>query len=267
MSLVAFASFKASPGVTTSVLALAHVWPADRQVLVVEADPAGGDLGAWAGLPADPSLGSLAAAGRRGVTQELVDEHVRSVAGIAALTGPTQPAAARAALAATAQLLPKALSARSGDVLIDCGRLDPESPATQLVDKADLVIVVARPTIGELPKVAAGIRELRSTNLSVCLLLAEGARPERRTHYPPAEVASAVGVAVIGTMPSDPPVAGMLWGGPGKPKALHRSPLIGAARDVAQTIVRGLTTERAPGPSGQQMAQPLLRRRVSEGVR
>lgn len=266
MSLVAVASFKASPGVTTSVLALGHVWPADRRVLVVEADPAGGDLAAWAGLPADPSLGSLAAAGRRGVTPELVDEHVRSVAGISVLTGPIQPAAARAALAATVQLLPKALSVRSGDVLIDCGRLDPESPATQLIDKADLVIVVARPTIGELPKVAAGLRELRGDR-RLCLLLAEGARPERRTHYPPAEVASAVGVEVMGTMPSDPPVAGMLWGGPGKPKALQRSPLIGAARGVAQTIVRRLTTEPEPGRSGQQMAQPLLRRRVSEGVR
>ena len=44
MSVFAFGSARHSPGVTTSLLALAAAWPADRQVLVIEADPAGGDL-------------------------------------------------------------------------------------------------------------------------------------------------------------------------------------------------------------------------------
>jgi len=44
MSLIAFASVKGSPGVTTTVLALASVWPTSQHLIVAELDPAGGDL-------------------------------------------------------------------------------------------------------------------------------------------------------------------------------------------------------------------------------
>ena len=53
MPLIALASVKGSPGVTTTCLALAAAWPARRR-LVIEADPAGGDLGPWLGLPRAP---------------------------------------------------------------------------------------------------------------------------------------------------------------------------------------------------------------------
>ena len=42
MALIAIASDKGAPGVTTSALALAAVWP--RPVLLAECDPSGGDL-------------------------------------------------------------------------------------------------------------------------------------------------------------------------------------------------------------------------------
>ena len=70
MALIAIAADKGSPGVTTTSVALAAVWP--RRVLLAEADPAGGDLvyrsaGAHGGvLNPNSGLLSLAATARHG---------------------------------------------------------------------------------------------------------------------------------------------------------------------------------------------------------
>ena len=67
--LVAVASVKGAPGVTTTALALAAAWPAavDGGVrpVVVEADAAGGDVAARLGLPHAPGLLDVAVAARR----------------------------------------------------------------------------------------------------------------------------------------------------------------------------------------------------------
>ena len=44
VTLVALCSLKGSPGVTTAALGLAAGWPSAEQPVVVECDPAGGDL-------------------------------------------------------------------------------------------------------------------------------------------------------------------------------------------------------------------------------
>lgn len=51
--LIALGSVKASPGVTVSTLALAAFRPGAAGV-VIEADPAGGDVKAWRTLPGEP---------------------------------------------------------------------------------------------------------------------------------------------------------------------------------------------------------------------
>src|SRR3982074_1468642 len=64
MALIAIASDKGAPGVTTAALALAAVWP--RPVLLAECDPAGGDLvyrfPAVGGGPLDPRAGGASPA-------------------------------------------------------------------------------------------------------------------------------------------------------------------------------------------------------------
>ena len=64
MSMVALASAKGAPGVTTTAVALGAVWP--RRVLVAECDPAGGDLAARFRLPPEPNLVALGMAARHG---------------------------------------------------------------------------------------------------------------------------------------------------------------------------------------------------------
>ena len=71
MTVIAFTSAKGSPGVSTVVLGLGAVWTQaqpERRVLVVEADPAGGEaaVGLLQGR-VDASRGLLALAALRGV--------------------------------------------------------------------------------------------------------------------------------------------------------------------------------------------------------
>ena len=53
---VALGSAKSSPGASTTALALAHVWPAGRSVVLAEADPAGGSWAGQLGVAFEPGL-------------------------------------------------------------------------------------------------------------------------------------------------------------------------------------------------------------------
>src|SRR5205807_7327841 len=99
MSLIALASVKASPGVTTAALALGAVWPVPRQAVVVELDPLGGDLAARFGLAFEPGLLTLAAAVRRKDRAAALQEHVQQLLGkLPVIVGPASPEQAEAAI-------------------------------------------------------------------------------------------------------------------------------------------------------------------------
>ena len=257
MAYIAFASAKASPGVTTTVTALAATWPRDRDLVVAELDPAGGDLGVRFDLATEPGLVTLAAAGRReldgstfvGHTQPLpfvagtgsdghADEAVRRV-----LVGPVAADQAGAALAALRGGLTGVLSSLSADVLVDCGRLDPNSAAHDVVTEADLLVVVARPVVAEVHHLAARLSALRPRALS---LLVIGDRP-----YSVAEVAEAVGASPLGTLPVDDRAATALTvGRTNGSRALRRSRLLRDAGALAEGLAGWLPPlpVRTPAP-------------------
>ena len=136
----------------------ARRWPPpgrpERRVLLVEADPAGGTLAAASGWPAEPSLVSLAAAARRGGDPALVWEHCHQLPGGAAvLAGPASADQARSALGMLDRLLGR-LGELDADVLVDCGRLDPGSPASALWERADRVVLAVRPRLADLHALA-----------------------------------------------------------------------------------------------------------------
>ena len=163
MSVVALCSAKGSPGTTITALALATVWP--RPAVVVDADPAGGDLLYRArtpqGTPLDPDRGllSLAAATRRDAAETTLAEHLQETAfGADALVGISSQGQLTG-LGSVWGHLPTLFSAHSeqhgADVLVDCGRLTTGSPAAPLALKADAVLAVVRPDI-------EGVAHLRS---------------------------------------------------------------------------------------------------------
>lgn len=147
MGLVAFASAKGSPGVTTTALAMGALWP--RPVIVAECDASGADVPlrmerADGGvLDPDRGLLSLAAAGRKGLHPDLVQAHTqRLVGGLDVLVGPRVPEQA-AGMSNFWPLLGAALDGLAGrDVLADCGRIGATTPQTAVLRAARLVVLV-----------------------------------------------------------------------------------------------------------------------------
>src|SRR5215471_9801511 len=127
MPLIAVASCKGAPGATTAALALGAVWP--RSVLVAELDPFGGDLAARFNLFVTPGLVTLAAAA--GTGEASVADHCQQLpGGLPVLAGPESWQQAAVAVPAVVALL---ASLPDVDVVADCGRLVPGSPAAPAV--------------------------------------------------------------------------------------------------------------------------------------
>lgn len=230
MSLFAFASAKASPGSTTAALAVAAVWPAERRVLLAEADPAGGDLGPRFGLASAPGLVSLGSQRRRrlsvadvwGATQTLPG-------GTPVLVGPPAPEQAGALAHLWPELADVLAAVPGADILADCGRQYPESPALPLLRAAQVVVAVARPRLDEVAHLRARLAApLTPARIEVVLM---GTGP-----YPPEQVEQALGRKVLGVLAHDERAAAALAGQAGNARLLNRSALIRSARPVAAAL-------------------------------
>ncbi len=248
MSLLALAAAKASPGVTTTAVALAATWPAERGVLLVEADLGGGDLAAWFGLAVEPGLVSLAAARRS--TPPSVQGHTQPLpGGLRVLVGPPGAEQATAALGLLPADLLAGLDRLEGtDVLADLGRLNPGSPALPLARAARLLVLVCRPTLAELQHLAHRVAALREASQTVGLVLVGGGP------YPPAEVARTLGVQVLGTLPVDRHGAGLLGGTAAGMPGLRRTRLVRAARTLADDLAGRLATNPTDEAVGSGVA-------------
>lgn len=232
MSIIALGSAKGSPGVTTTVMALAAAWPSERNVLVVEADPDGGILAARHQLATEPGLSTLAVTSRRSLTVDDISAHTQEVspAGVSALVAPPAAEHSRRALDLVAAPLGRQLPLIDDtDVLIDVGRFRPESEADPLIAVADAVLFVVRPRLEELQQLPARIRAIRPTASRVGLLLV-GERP-----YPPAEVAVSLDTDVVAVLADDLRGAEAL-AGRSSSRALTRSPLMRSVRSAIESI-------------------------------
>ncbi|APU21314.1 hypothetical protein UA75_16530 [Actinoalloteichus sp. GBA129-24] len=256
--LIALASLKGSPGVTTFAVALAATWPGGCRRVLVECDPSGGDLGVRFGLPTSPGLVSLAAAGRTHDDPELVWRHAwplpSEVPVVAAPPGAEQARAAVAALAPARDRAGVLVAAgrAGGVVLVDCGRLDPASPAWPLVAAADALLLMSGAHADELAHLAARLTTAgRWSRHPALLLVGEG--------HSSSEVTRELGVPVLAQVPHDPRSAAALSGRPTSRRTVTRS---GLAR-VAHQVARALTTRDAdvPRTSGPDAAP------VQAGVR
>ncbi|MGQ0631590.1 MAG: hypothetical protein ACT4P1_11140 [Sporichthyaceae bacterium] len=178
MTLIALFSDKGSPGVTTLGLALAQVWP--RPLVLVELDPAGGDLAlrltdhhARPVLRPEPGLLTLAAAARRDSATSLWDHGQPLLAGgralvIPGLSAPEQGAAMRSLWELAINSLG---TVGDGDVIADLGRLDIGSPVLSAAGEADVLVAVGR---------AEPAAMLRLRDRLSHVLEALGPKPDRR---------------------------------------------------------------------------------------
>jgi hypothetical protein len=266
VTVTAFGAAKGSPGVTTSVVALAGAWPSHREALVVEADGAGGDLVARlagigdsaVGVRAEPSTVQLAAAVRGGMSDRVVLEHLQRLPGageVRALVAPSSPFAAATALGSLIEAgFAGCLAGLDGlDVLVDLGRLDAGSSGVELVAALGEVVLVVRPRVTSVIHTRDLAESLRQSGISVSLLIV-GDSP-----YAPDEVArSAGGLGVVGVLADDPQGAAALDGAARTVKAWSRSRIVRSSAAVADQL--------APAPLEAPETEALMVATVAAGL-
>jgi MinD-like ATPase involved in chromosome partitioning or flagellar assembly len=200
MALIAVVSAKGSPGCTTVALGLAAVAGPGLRPVVVECDPAGGDLQRRHLLRARPGLVDLAAAAR-GAGGDVFEAATQLVSlrghEVAVVVAPAGGAQTRAALPESRG--GAALSAAGRLVVADCGRLDAGAVTWPLLARADAVVLLTPGRADALAHVRVLLGDLLDAEPGRLLVqLTPGGT------YPVGEVADALGRFVAEELAHDP---------------------------------------------------------------
>jgi len=238
VSVVTFLSAKGSPGVTTTAALTAALWP--RSVVLLEADPAGGDLAA-----------------RRGLRPAQILQHTQTLAGgtraVVGLGSSEQALAAGAgwgALARAAGELDR--GTEPVDLVVDAGRVEAGSVHLDLLRASDVVVLVVRAQTAAVLHARERLRVLggalrRADGLlpRVGLVVVADARREARDADQAAEILTGVGPWIddLGRLPWDPAGAAVFCGG--RTSRPERTALVRAGRGLVAELSLAAGAERA----------------------
>ena len=205
MSIIAVGSAKASPGVTTLSVGLGLSWhpTTGRRAVLIEADGDGGVLAARFGLASTPSLVEFSATARHELTMGRLQASCQMLAGqLPTLVAPGCGETTTLVLAPLASRLADGLDRLADvDAVVDVGRLRPHSPAVELIEHCDLLVLVARPQFDQLVPLVHRARRMISHDIPTALVCV-GDRP-----YPPTEMAKASQLNLLGVTAHEPRVA------------------------------------------------------------
>lgn len=248
MSLIAVASAKACPGASVLSELTVLLGPAGAERLLVDCDPAGSEWLLRPGIRPEPGLVTLAMAGRRELAASAAVVHAQSVGqGLDVVVGPAAARQASSALEILGERLGAHLAGLAGfDVVADCGRLAPASPALGVVRAADLVVLVSRPAVGEMVHLAPWVEQLVSEGRLVGVVLVDRGRRFREVAYEAAEVADALGVPVFGMVADDGAAAARLFDQPGSLAGLSRTRLVQSATAVVSALWEAVSGTALP---------------------
>lgn len=258
MSLIALASAKGSPGVSTIAYTMALCWPPERPVVVVEADPAGSALAPRFGLPYDRGVISLAPATRHAFDPSALGQHVQRLAvgagrsSVDALVGVRSAEQSRGLARFWADVSAALAADPSFDAIVDCGRLDPQSPAMAAVHHAQFTLLLTRPDIESVLHTALRVQALAETGARTGAIgvVVVGDGPHK-----PGEVANATGAEVLALIPHDPRGALILAGASDDQRALARSGLLRAVQGLCTQVGGRLRAVGAAAPRRPEPAE------------
>ena len=260
MAVVAFASAKGAPGVTTTTLAVAFAW--HRPVLVVEADMTGSSsvLPGFLRGTTDSSHGLLGlslSARQHGFTAEGLWEQCLRIGEerylLPGIADPAQAAALASAWTPLTAVLAE-LEAAGVDVLVDAGRLGTAYAPMAVLRGADAVLLVTGTRLPDVYALSRRVPALR-TDLGthgdidgLCALTVGEGRP-----YTNREIESSLGIRVLGSIAWDPLSADVYSVGAPPGRRFDSSPLARTAAAVASTVSGVVRDRRARlAPTGAE---------------
>jgi hypothetical protein len=262
MPVIALASSRGSPGVTTTALVLTLV--SRRPTVLVEADVSGsssvgagylrGSLDPRHGLinfAIENRAGTLSADTVREQTIPLTDDESSLL--VPGLASADQVGSLTQDLWRRLGGVLLALDRAGTDVVVDAGRLGAVGGPEPLLRQAHMVLLVTRTSLDAVVSArarAGWLRELLADSAAgpdgLGLLLAGEGRP-----YRAAEVAKAVGLPVVAVVSHDEPNAQVLSHGAPRSRRFDTSPLVRSARSAADEI------RRAAGERAAHLAPPV----------
>ena len=251
MSVLALTSTSGSPGVTTTALGLAMLWP--RQVLLVEADPAtaspvlAGYLRSTIPMPPEGGLQGLAQAVFRHdhldkawlnrCSLPMPAEHARLLPGWAR----SDPGEGLGRLWAPLAEALATMADAGVDVIIDAGRLGHRYEPRPLLMAADQVLLM---THSDLPGIAAAQPRFRALtdqfdragageDVVKALLVDSG-------EYGVRDASAVFGTNVAGTVAWDPPAARVYSHGAPPPRRFERSPWVRSLHALQSSVTTSM---------------------------
>lgn len=232
MTIVSFASLKGAPGVTTLSCLVAAAWPPGRRVVVLEADPCGGDLAARFRLSKKRGWSSFTAAARRLEGVEPLESHLQRLPGgveVVVGAGIRDPREEASAVHSALSSLELSDPRSRCDLIVDLGRLLPgEESAARWLDQSTLVVLLVHRDAASILQARERAAAIRSRSNSRVGIVIVGSGPFGRQ-----EVQEFIGLPVLEEVPHDPN-AGQLAGGlPGGRGRLVRSALMRSAQRIA----------------------------------
>jgi len=243
MSIVAVAG----DACTTTAVALASAWPVSDDVILVEADPSGGDLAAWFDLPVTPSLSTVVTRVLDGAWPDVERFTRLADSGLRLIPAPSRIAEAGQAVGeATRSLVPTLATLRSPVTIADTGRVAPVPASHPFVASASVNVVVHRQA--SQSSRAAAVRLQRLVEQLEALAASPSALVVAVIGSSPFDVgeiesylADHVGATSVVGLPVDDLAAAVFGGRTGvSERRLARLPLLRAARDLALAADRSL---------------------------
>jgi hypothetical protein len=229
--LVGLLSAKGSPGVTTASLALAAVWP--RPVVMMDADPFGGDVRAGlgrGGWPTDAGVAELVVDLRSSTMAHALarlahrpNDHAPAVlAGIASI--------AQAKGVPWSSLAPELAAFGGADCIADCGRLVPDV-LDDLLQSCDAVVLFSGSTLREARAAVRAVPVVQARAELAGIVVSRPGRP-----YGAAEIADSCSLELLGVLPDDPRTASVWSDGDPPTRSLLRAAYMRAADRIACSL-------------------------------
>lgn len=254
--LIGLLSAGGSPGVTTTALAMGSVWPAP--VVVLDADPSGGDVAAAGGGIVDASLSNvleLARLGRHDRLPQVLDSQIQTMPfGTPVVVGFGDPSQVDAV--SWPDLAAGLRTVQHRDVLVDLGRWGIPFHAAPLMWACDLLLLVVRTQTRSLrraerilPLLRGDLNRANPGNAGVDLLVVND-----NGSFSVSDISRRLGVHVVGQLPHDAKMAAVFSDGATAPRHVERTALVRSVQAVVRTAGQVAQQRRNVGTGA-----PLLR--------